>query len=151
MSISIAELTSLHSAQSVEPIIRPEDEQLAKNIAEKSGGTIGGSFLVHGVYANDIDVFMTSWQYARIADWLYEWGYFPDVNDAGAKLYEEDGGYALDGVYNIGRVQIVMVKPHYVDAYKKCAEIMKANPQVFTDKADRIALHRILRWLADQE
>lgn len=137
--------------QSVDPIISPEDEKLAHEIAQKSGGRIGGSFLVHGVHANDIDVFMTSAQFANIADWLYKQNIYPDVNDAGGSLYEEDGGYALDGVYNIGRVQIILVKPHFVDAYQKAASIMSKDPGQFHNKADRIALHRILRYLEQQE
>lgn len=136
--------------QSVDPIISPEDEALAKELVQRTGGQIGGSFLVHGVHANDIDVFMTEHQWRSADNWLFEQGVYPDVNDEGAKLYEDDGGYALDGVYNIGRVQIILVKPHYVDAYKRCAAIMNDNPGIFHDKADRVALHRILRWLANQ-
>ena len=150
---SLTQKINIHLAveQSTDPIISPEDEALAREIAERTGGQIGGSFLVHGVHADDIDVFMTEQQWRSIDTWLYNQGVYPDVNDAGAKLYENDGGYALDGVYNIGRVQIILVKPYFVDAYKKAAAIMSKDPGQFHDKADRVALHRILRYLAQQE
>lgn len=150
-TLTLSDLAALAKpAQSTDPILTVADVALANSIAEKAGGQLGGSYLVHGVYANDIDVFMTEHQWRQIDNWLFEQGIYPDVNDAGAKLYEDDGGYALDGVYNIGKVQIILVKPHYVAAYERCAAIMKDNPGIFHEKADRVALHRILRWLANQ-
>lgn len=149
MSISMPmQITPAGSVQSTEPTIKPETVELANRIVEKFGFTIGGSYLVHGRYANDIDIFLTEQDYyLHLGPWLDQEGYLPDLNDAGAKLYEDDGGYALDGVLNVDQLQIILVKQRYVPAYERCAEIMKADPGQFTDKADRVALHRILRYL----
>ena len=136
------------SLQSTVPPITPNDEKLARDIVERAG-TIGGSFIVHGVYANDIDVFMTSTEYMnKVQGWLIDQGISPSLNDNGAAMYAADGGYALAGVYNIGRVQIILVRPQYIEAYKRCTAIMQDNPGIFMDKVDRIALHRILRFLS---
>lgn len=144
----MALMIDFSSLQSTVPPITPADEKLARDIVERAG-TIGGSFIVHGVYANDIDVFMTSTEYInKVQGWLIEQGIYPSQNDNGAAMYAADGGYALDVVYNIGRVQIILVRPQYIEAYKRCTAIMQDNPGIFLDKADRIALHRILRFLA---
>lgn len=143
----LAVATGLVPAQSVEPIITQESRDLAHELVERFGVHRGGSYLVKGNYANDIDLFMTNDVFVGVCDWLYKNGHNITVNDAGAKLYEDDGGYALHAVVNIGQVQLIVVKDHYEPAYIKAAEMMQRDPGQFQDKADRVALHRILRYM----
>lgn len=135
-------------AQSVEHIIQQEAIDLADELVRRFGVTIGGSYLVHGRYAQDLDVFCTNTEFFDfIEPYLFQERIDFGVNDVAAKKYSDDAGYALHGVYNAGQVQIIVVKDEYVPAYKQAARIMATDPKTFQDKPDRVALHRILRYL----
>lgn len=133
--------------QAVPTGLNPKDVAIAHALTRMFPGVaVGGSYLVMPDRAKDIDIFMTgeNW-HNNVEPFLRENGVFYRSTWQESDEYQSDAGYALLDVISCGDINIIIVKPQFVDAYYKAAEIMKSSPQDYQDKNVRILLHRKLR------
>lgn len=145
--MSTIDFTDL-SPIAVETFVRPDEVAKAIRITQLfPDATLGGSFIVLGYAAHDVDVFMNWDTWRKVITWLTEQGQEVIYKNHKLSDYKHDAGYALLTVADWGQVQFIVIKDEYMPAYEKCAELMNKDPHLFQDKADRIALHRVLRYL----
>jgi hypothetical protein len=122
--------------------ITKDDIDFANEVVNITPGSfLGGSYVVKGTEAGDIDVIvpLVSWEATRthygdrIQKVLRD---IPVTEEAGVPDDER-----LVCVYRRGAVDIIVVADDYVEAYQKATIAIKADPVRFAERPARVAIH----------
>lgn len=125
-------------------MITPEDIAFAAEVVQFTPGSfLGGSYVVKGDEANDIDVIIPH------AEWPRTRSHFSDrITKVRADIPTEQEDTAdfedderLVTVYRRGHVDLIVVRDDYTESYSRAVTAMVTDPERFAERPARVAIH----------
>lgn len=125
-------------------VITDEDTAFAYEVLRLCPSAfLGGSYVVHGREAGDIDVVVPHKDWpalrsalsGRIAKVRKD---IPTEAEDESDLLDDD---RLVTVYRRGNVDLLVVKDEFIPSYRKAVEAMQRDPESFQDRDSRVAIH----------
>lgn len=119
------------------------DVSLAQKIVTIFTDTfIGGSYITNPESANDIDVICSGAEdYQKIADY-FGMSLAPVASEISDEYRKT---HAIIHIYIKGGTSLLVVRPHYIPAYKAAVRDMRNNPELYQTREERIDLHKHYR------
>lgn len=122
-------------------VITEEDKAFANSVvATFPECFLGGSYIVNGDDAHDIDVVVphSIWPAVR-SHFAGQIGKVQkEIPTEDEDITEED---RLVCVYRRGNVDLLVIRDTYVGTYRAAVEAMKANPELYRTREERVRLH----------
>lgn len=103
---------------------------------------IGGSYVVKGLEANDIDIVVPLFD-CDVSK-LEAAGFEQYRFESGDPKYEEaltDPLNRLVFTFRRGNINLIVINNDYLPAYRGVVAVMAANPERYADREDRVHLH----------
>lgn len=125
-----------------------EDVSLAHQIVETVRDTfIGGSYITNPESANDIDIIISAeLDYKAVAE-----HFGMERQAVGSEISQEYlETHAIVAIYLKGSTSLLVVRPHYIPAYRAAVRDMRNDPELYQTREERIDLHKHYRKQIEQ-